>query len=191
MDFLLFSATAAGYLLYTKQTKQVNVNKTSCSELAVLLDKCPSLKEPLIKNNTTPILGLLFAASWCDDCWDVVPLIEKIARLPKNDVITIVYISSDRSETEMKNYQPDVFASIPYDAQVERSNLKRHFGVCAKKEMLELNMTESTRKYGTPTLILLDAETGRVLTETGVENVVENVVNQNPFDVLKSWKALL
>ena len=177
MDLLLFSASAA-VAVYDLKTKQ----KAEDLPVAEI-----SLSFPSIVLSETPVIGLLFAAGWCDDCWDTVPVIEKVAASRPLDV-KIHYVSSDRTEEEMIQFcNSKVFASIPFGNELERSALKRHFQACAKKEMEHVGVKE--RKHGTPTLILLESATGRVLTTNGVEDCMKNA--QSPEKAVEAWKSLL
>jgi thiol-disulfide isomerase/thioredoxin len=137
-----------------------------------------------------PILGLYFAASWCGDCDAVTPALAKvIASQTKDDeLVHIVYVSSDNSAQQMAAYKPEQFSEVPWEAEEERSSLKRFFGTCAGKERVSLGMAPTDRKHGTPTLILLDTQSGSILTESGVEQVerMESVES-----VLEKWKSML
>ena len=176
MDLLLFSSTAAAVLYHLKR-------KNRPLTRAQLACRFPSLQ---LDNNdkTSPLVGLLFAASWCDDCWETVPVIEKVAQAFPKD-IRMHYISSDRTAEEMNKYCNDaVFHSIPFENESERNALKRHFQTCAKKEMEQVGVLE--RKHGTPTLIILDAATGKVVTENGVDDCM-----QKKEKAVEDWKAML
>lgn len=176
MDLLLFTTTAAAVLWELKQKHRPTTLVLSRAQLAV--------RFPSLQLDRTPLVGLLFAASWCDDCWETVPVIEQVAAVSKDD-ICIHYISSDRTAVEMKQYcNATVFRAIPFENESERNALKRHFQTCAKKEMEQVGVLE--RKHGTPTLIVLDPATGRVLTEKGVDDCV-----QRAPDAVAAWKALL
>jgi thiol-disulfide isomerase/thioredoxin len=132
------------------------------------------------------LVGLLFATSWCPDCWPVVPRIKGLVKAFDGTAdLSIVYISSDDTAEQMASYKPAVLAEIPFANVEERSDLKRLTKTCARKEMTAVGMT--SREHGTPTLILLNAETGATLTADGVKDVMELA----PVDVLAKWKALL
>jgi thiol-disulfide isomerase/thioredoxin len=51
----------------------------------------------------TPLVGLLFVASWCPDCLDAVPFVEKAAASTPPGSLRVYYVSSDRTEEEMIN----------------------------------------------------------------------------------------
>jgi thiol-disulfide isomerase/thioredoxin len=234
-DFLLFSATAAGYLyikaamqkssiatrsLLTEQVpqekeslatafrKSVSFNEkesssdaapqasrdedeteTSMAEMSdvILATEFPSLSQSISR---APILGLYFAASWCGDCDAVTPALAKVIASQKNDevLVHIVYVSSDTSANEMAAYKPEQFSAVPWEAEKERSSIKRFFGTCAGKERESLGMALTDRKHGTPTLILLDTQSGLILTESGAEQV-ESM--ESAESVLEEWQSML
>jgi hypothetical protein len=50
----------------------------------------------------------------------------------------------------------------------------------------------TTRRHGIPTLLLLNAATGIVVSETGVDDVMNNIATEsNPQAVLDQWKKLV
>mmetsp|Transcript_27494 Transcript_27494/g.36515 ORF Transcript_27494/g.36515 Transcript_27494/m.36515 type:complete len:120 (-) Transcript_27494:147-506(-) len=105
-------------------------------------------------------------------------------------LLEVVYISSDMSKEQMEqamssNHGP--WGSIPFDNVEERSNVKRNFGVCAAKEMKELQMDgPGQRKFGIPTIILINCETEEVMTTDGERDLMESGNN-----VLNKWKEML
>lgn len=145
------------------------------------LESFPSLK-PYFRSSR--IVGLLFAAGWCGDCTPVIPKVAMVVE-GQNDLIQVVYVSSDRTPEQMVSFKPSVFAEIPFDSP-ERDNLKRHFQVCAMKESGELGITN--RKDGIPTLILLESSSGKVLTMKAVDDIVSGQAKEG---LLKKWQALL
>jgi hypothetical protein len=143
----------------------------------------------LLPGTTQPILGVLFAAAWCPDCTDVVPAIGKLlATIPDQSVIEIYYVSSDTNESELHHFVPKSIRVIPFGGHgaQQRADLKRHFQVCAQKEMNDLGI--SVRKSGIPTLLLIETTTGRILTEQGVEDVMHAKCAES---VLRKWAGLL
>lgn len=149
--------------------------------LKELSTKFPSLP---LENSTVPLMGLLFAASWCDDCEMAMPIIKEFAAANTND-IQFVYIASDKTEEEMKQFVPSTFEVVPFENEEERSSLKRHFGACAAKEREPLGMSEQDRKHGIPTLIVLDTATGTIVTSNGVDDIEKS----NGDSVVEKWKG--
>jgi thiol-disulfide isomerase/thioredoxin len=185
MDVLLFSATAAAAYFYAKANTSVASRAKAVSKKTDLSAAELGRTFPSLDLTTTPLVGLLFAASWCPDCWDFVPAVERVAAGAKTE-IRIHYISSDRTAEEMANYyNKTVFGVVPFDKVSERSALKRHFLTCAKKEMDTVGIKE--RQHGIPTLIVLEAATGRVLTTAGVEDCTNN----SPEKAVGLWKGYL
>lgn len=151
-----------------------------------LASKFPSLAQPL--SSSAPLLGLYFAASWCPDCTEVTPAVNKIYESQASGdtkTLDLVYVASDSTADQMKNYVPSSWLAIPFDQVEERSNLKRHFGACAGKETEALGVD---RKFGIPTLIILESSTGRVISTSGVEDVMGPNGGEQ---VLDRWKAML
>lgn len=141
-----------------------------------------------IHSSSRPILGLLFAAAWCPDCRPVVPAISKIVEQQQqysSNLIDVVYVSSDTNQDEMLAFKPKSLYHIPFGDLEQRSALKRSFHTCAAKEVDPLQIV---RRNGIPTLILLDTASGRVISESGVTDVVHCV---SISDTLKKWNALL
>jgi thiol-disulfide isomerase/thioredoxin len=134
-----------------------------------------------------PIVGLLFAASWCPDCTDVVPAIGQVASSSSGqELLDVIYVASDHDEPAVQHFKPSSLRHVPIAAEPERSDLKRKFRTCAAKEMSNLGISE--RENGIPTLILLDSITGSVITETAVDDVMSGMpVN----DILDKWKSLM
>jgi nucleoredoxin len=162
--------------------------ETSMAEVSdvILATNFPSLSKSLSR---APILGLYFAASWCGDCDAVTPALAKVIASQKKDevLVHIVYVSSDTSAKEMAAYKPQQFSAVPWESEQERSSIKRFFGTCAGKERESLGMSQTDRKHGTPTLILLDTQSGVILTDSGAEQVesMESVES-----VLEEWKSM-
>jgi Thioredoxin-like len=209
-DLALFTATAAAFVghLQQRQTQQqqhprLPGNDCDIRRAASANDPTPinvhasiqaMMPSMAMSHSSAPIIGLLFAASWCPDCWQVVPKVGKVAEYAQSDdqpncLVDIVYVSSDASEADILKFKSASLKHIPFEARQERADLKRTFQTCAAKEMHDLGMT-ATRLHGIPTLILLETATGRTLTVNGVDDVMQR--NTDSFEqVLKKWKDLL
>ena len=77
---------------------------------------------------------------------------------------------------------------VPFENVDERSNLKRHFGACAAKEVSVLEMSPEDRKSGIPTLILLQKATGKLLTRDGVDDMMADPIGAA---AVQKWKEML
>jgi thiol-disulfide isomerase/thioredoxin len=131
------------------------------------------------------VVGILFAAGWCDDCQEFVPLLEQFNDLNQQGSdggsdrasLAIVYVSSDRTKQDMARFKPNGWREMPFERVQERAQLKRHFGACAKKELddSDLGMGPEDRRHGIPTLVLVEQLTGRVVSEDGVDMVARAV----------------
>jgi thiol-disulfide isomerase/thioredoxin len=134
---------------------------------------------------TDGLVGILFAAGWCDDCQAFVPLLQTFVELNQKleregqdgsrRSLNVVYVSSDRSREEMEQFKPAAWMEVPYEQAQERIQLKRHFGACAKKELDDpiLGMTVHDRRHGIPTLVLVETSTGQIVSENGVDMVAK------------------
>ena len=101
------------------------------------------------------LIALYFSARWCGPCRKFTPgLVEYYNRVaPTHPEFEIIFISNDRSAPAMEAYMRDM--QMPWPAV--------HFDKLATKEPL--------RKYagsGIPCLVLLDATTGRVVSDSYV-----------------------
>ena len=197
MDVALFSATAAavlGRLYYqrlpcrrAKTTRHVSfrLSQGKGARPDILQTLLPSQKQ--LSTTFAPMIGLLFAASWCPDCWETVPAIAKVIEAQEDpQLLAAIYISSDSTAEEALQFKPSSFHHVPFANVEERSNLKRKFRTCAKKEMKDVGVTE--RKNGIPTFILLETATGRILTEDGVNDVMNGTSPESTFE---KWRGLL
>lgn len=146
------------------------------------------------------IIGLYFCAGWCPDCVDATPGLENViirANAKDNDdkfhdLIEVFYISSDKTGDDMKQFKPSIFSEVPFQNCDDRFALKKMFGICAMKEMAELGMTAANgeRKHGIPTLVLIDNNTGNVVTESGLDAINKYAPTETD-KVLGEWKMLL
>ena len=99
-------------------------------------------------------------------------LFSGISHLPSLSYTQIagVYVSSDRTDDAIEKHAallPSDFYTVP--SPEARSGLKILFGACAGSERGSLNGIE--RKHGIPTIVVIDSETQKVLSETGVADI--------------------
>lgn len=81
---------------------------------------------------------------------------------------SLVYISSDYSYLEMKDYMKWNWIGIPYDS-TDRNDIKRYFSICAQNEMSELGIL--SRRSQIPALIIFDSVTQDVISTNGVADL--------------------
>ena len=180
MDVAVFAISSLAFAFWRRSQSSVAKGPTGKD----LLQRFPSLTL-LGDQKAPPLIGLFFVASWCPDCWEITPMVEKLAAKAK-DSIAIYYISSDYTAEQMKSYcKEDIFIPVPFANVSERSAIKRHFKTCAKKEMQDIYLTE--RKSGTPTLIVLDPRNGSVVTTKGIDDCIK----KDPAACVGGWKASL
>jgi len=148
------------------------------------LAKFPSLTDAFAKSE---IVALYFAASWCPMSTPITEALDEAFSGRRNTLLypddmggydaaaegrkplSLVYVSSDRSDAEMTDYIRGGWQSIPYDS-TERTELKKRFRVCAKRELDELGFD---RKFEIPTLMILDGHTHGIISTNGVEDIRE------------------
>lgn len=139
-----------------------------------------------------PILALYFASSWCPDCQASAPHVSAAFRSqgpdPAQRLFDLVYVSSDATAAELAGNVEGGWQAVPFDDEQVRSDVKRHFGVCARKEMEALGITVEQRRGGIPTLILLANSTSTVLSRDAIPDIMGEAKLDDP---LSSWRALL
>jgi nucleoredoxin len=80
---------------------------------------------------------------------------------------------------------------VPFENVQQRNDLKRHFGICAKKEMEDVGISEDHRKNGIPTLIIIDKQRDVVLTAQGIDDIMGSETTTKVDDPLSKWRHLL
>lgn len=155
------------------------------------------LRYPLLNSK---IVLLYFAASWCPMSTPVtnqldslfralllppVPLLDdgNVPRTMKRHGASLVYVSSDKSQDSMEDYQKENWMVIPFNSP-DRQNLKKRFRTCAKIELETLGMEDRDREI--PALIIISGETHQVLTYDGVDDV-----KQKGGDAMSYWLGLV
>jgi nucleoredoxin len=143
----------------------------------------------------TPILALYFSSAWCDDSQASHEHVANAfqAQYQHRDSSSqplwdLVYVSSDTSAEEMASNLKPGWHYIPFDDEELRSNVKRYFGICAKREMEILGIAAEQRKGGIPSLILIDLLSQRVLHEDAIPDVMGDTKLEDP---LSHWTSLL
>lgn len=97
-------------------------------------------------------VGLYFSAHWCPPCRGFTP---KLAEFYKNHHqdknFEIVFVSSDKNETEFSEYYKDMpWLALPYADRTKKDHLSQKFKVS-----------------GIPTLVFLDGKDGKEITKEG------------------------
>ncbi|KAG7342073.1 thioredoxin-like protein [Nitzschia inconspicua] len=157
-------------------------------------DKTSAVADPAT-SSSAPIMALYFSSAWCDDSQvshDPVTNVFQRQHENKDDkiqhLVDLVYISSDTSSEELEGNLEVGWKYIPFDKEELRSNVKRHFGICAKKEMEALGITADQRNGGIPTLILIDVQHQSILQEDAIPHVMGETKLDDP---LSHWASLL
>ena len=145
----------------------------SVQERALPLSEFETLSNALEHAN---LVGVYFAASWCPMSTPITNKLEEyFSSVPtllytpsefktQKHVFSIVHVSSDTSQSAMDDYLRPGWIGVPFDSP-ETVALKKHFSVCAKREMAVLGFE---RKFEIPTLIILDGESHGTITTNGV-----------------------
>jgi hypothetical protein len=82
------------------------------------------------------------------------------------DALSVVYVSSDRSEAQMKKSMEQSHGSwlcVPYGDIDQNANIKRHYSICAGSERAALQIP-ADKRTGIPALVLVDTATQEIIT---------------------------
>ncbi len=109
----------------------------------------------LEEGETSKHIVLYFGASWCGDCVSYLPTLKRAYEDAGNDRNwEVVYVSSDVTieeyQTCMKEKHGEWLA-IPFEDRGTRTELKKKYKICARKEADELGITD--RVDGLPCLL--------------------------------------
>ncbi|KAI6655621.1 Nucleoredoxin-like [Oopsacas minuta] len=117
------------------------------------------------------VIALYFSAHWCPPCRTFTPTLgdwyKKLTSGSLKDKLEIVFLSSDQSEEEFKDYYSSMpWCALPYSDREKKAELSKKFGI-----------------KGIPSLIFLNAQNGKIITREGRE-----VVNEDPEGEQFPWK---
>jgi len=122
-------------------------------------------------------VALYFSAHWCPPCRGFTPKLAEIYKglVAAGKSFEIVFVSSDREEPDFDSYygeQP--WLALPYAERKLKAALSKKFKVS-----------------GIPSLIILDGETGEVITKDGREAVMEDPEGERfPWKPPTLWEAM-
>ncbi|CBJ26110.1 conserved unknown protein [Ectocarpus siliculosus] len=112
------------------------------------------------------MIGVYVSAGWCPPCRAFSPLLSKWAKEHKNE-FEVVFVSLDKSEQAMRDYITGKgFVRLPFEPESDRHRAAESFGVQAL-----------------PTLVVVNGDTGAVVTSWG-----RSAITKNPNGCLKAWK---
>ena len=117
---------------------------------------------------TGAVIGLYFSAHWCPPCREFTPKLATVYEDIKkaHQDFEVVFISNDNSGDDFRSYLDEMpWLAIPFDNEEEKNN-------CSIKFEVE----------GLPTLVLLDAENGNVISEDGRKIIDEYGADAFPFN---------
>eukprot|EP00026_Physarum_polycephalum_P019057 Phypoly_transcript_20890.p1 GENE.Phypoly_transcript_20890~~Phypoly_transcript_20890.p1 ORF type:complete len:213 (+),score=19.57 Phypoly_transcript_20890:34-639(+) len=110
------------------------------------------------------IIGLYFSAIWCPPCRAFSPVLAKFCQ-SNCDEFVVIYVSSDRSESDMRqNLQGKPFFALPY-----RSGFKSKLSSMFRVSMI-------------PTLVILTPD-GEYITDWG-----RSAITKNADHCIQEWK---
>ena len=117
---------------------------------------------------TGAVIGLYFSAHWCPPCREFTPKLATVYEDIKkaHQDFEVVFISNDNSEDDFKSYLDEMpWLAIPFNNEEEKNN-------CSMKFEIE----------GLPTLVLLDAENGNVISTDGRKIIEDYGAHAFPFN---------
>ena len=115
------------------------------------------------------VIGLYFSASWCGPCRAFTPSLVKL-RDRKDDEFEVVFVSSDRSAEDQREYMKDYdmgWPAIPYDSPL-RGELAGKYGIS-----------------GIPSLVIVDDQ-GNLITKDGRSEM--NGSDSDARKALREWR---
>ncbi|GKZ00387.1 hypothetical protein MPSEU_000991700 [Mayamaea pseudoterrestris] len=119
----------------------------------------------------TKLVGLYFSAHWCPPCQSFTPILKKFYENTSRQDIQFVYISSDKTLDEFKNYYGSMpWLAVPTDAEAAK---------------LKGELATKIRLMGIPTLVILDAKTGHFITNQARQQVYDARVSTTKDDAQK------
>jgi nucleoredoxin len=165
--------------------KELDTPKTAMEPMEELLGETLFINVKGDKISTKKALqgkdfvALYFSAKWCPPCRQFSPILKDFYKAcADKGKVEIVYISSDHSLNEFKEY----YETMPW------MSLPEGLGATAQ---IKNTLSQKLQIRGIPTLVVLEAKTGKYVTNGGREDVM--TTNGNPRDrgvaVIEKWKA--
>jgi len=128
----------------------------------------------------TGLVALYFSAHWCPPCRAFTPVLAQLAESlvedPANPAIQFVFVSSDHDEEAFQEYWTTMgFAAVQFggEGEEDRRKLQVHYKV-----------------RGLPTLLVVDAATGRLIdrdARSTVQGGFDPSVPATGLDILTRW----
>jgi nucleoredoxin len=112
------------------------------------------------------VVALYFSAHWCGPCRSFTPALAQLyTDKLKSAGVEVVFISSDQDDSSFaKYYQSMPWLAVPFDARDVKQELSERFEI-----------------QGIPSLIVLDAATGKVLSKDGRRDVMSHKADVGNF----------
>ena len=122
------------------------------------------------------LVGLYFSAKWCPPCRQFSPILKDFYKAcAKEGRLEIIYISSDQSLSEFQEY----YGTMPWLSLPEGSS---------PTSQIKTTLSQKLQIRGIPTLVVLDAKTGKFVTNSGREDVMK--AQKSPLVAVEKWKAI-
>eukprot|EP00960_Hanusia_phi_P047673 758504-Hanusia_phi.AAC.2 len=119
------------------------------------------------------LVGLYFSAHWCPPCRSFTPLLAETYRAMKSEgkEFEIVFLSSDQSESQFKEYYSQMpWLALPFAERSLKDKIASQIGV-----------------NGIPLLVLINPEDGKILTKEGRRVILEDRSGQQfPWEAARS-----
>ncbi|XP_065183774.1 nucleoredoxin-like [Sycon ciliatum] len=118
------------------------------------------------------VIGLYFSGQWCPPCKAFTPVLLAFYHAFKTssergELLDVVFISSDRNKESFHEYYSEMpWHAMPYECREKKAELTRKF-----------------RITGIPSLVLVDGQTGKVISTSG-----RNIVAADPEAKKFPWK---
>ncbi|EKX50353.1 hypothetical protein GUITHDRAFT_151288 [Guillardia theta CCMP2712] len=119
------------------------------------------------------VVGLYFSAHWCPPCRSFTPMLAETYRTMKSQgkEFEIVFLSSDQSEAQFKEYYSQMpWLALPFAQRSLKDQIAGQIGV-----------------NGIPLLVLVNPEDGKILTKDGRKVILEDRNGQQfPWESARS-----
>jgi len=117
------------------------------------------------------VVALYFSAHWCGPCRSFTPALSQLySDKLKAQGVEVVFVSSDQDDSSFANYYKSMpWLALPFDARDVKQELSDKFNI-----------------QGIPSLIVLDAATGKTISQDGRSDVM-----RHRADVGTHWLKLV
>jgi thiol-disulfide isomerase/thioredoxin len=161
----LWNYGAAGFPYSAAKLKEIEDKRDA--EKALFIKNLSGFGEFTVKSNGDKVsvaelakkskIALYFSAHWCPPCRRFTPKLAAHYLEKKYKNVDVIFISSDKSESEFKEYLSEMpWSALPYQERELKATLSKLFNVS-----------------GIPSLILIDPASGKVIDEDACDSIFE------------------